>query len=70
MLLKKILDLKLAMREEVEVMFVKVALKPLFDFQEKCKPAKIDKPIEVKQPDQSEISIFSDNEEGDQKQPN
>jgi hypothetical protein len=32
MLLKKILDLKLAMREEVEVMFVKVALKPLYDF--------------------------------------
>jgi hypothetical protein len=51
MLLKKILDLKLALREEVEVMFVKVALKPLYDFQEKCKPTKIEKPIEVKSPD-------------------
>jgi hypothetical protein len=37
MLLKKILELQLPMREEVEILFVKVALKPLFELEKKLK---------------------------------
>jgi len=37
MLLRKILELQLPMREEVEILFVKVALKPLFELEKKLK---------------------------------
>ena len=37
MLLRKILELQIPMREEVEVMFIKVALKPLMELEKKLK---------------------------------
>ena len=59
MLLRKILELQLPMREEVEILFVKVALKPLFELEKKLK-------LTIQPVDKitGEIAIFSDNEEG------
>jgi hypothetical protein len=37
LLLKKVLQLRLPLREEIEVMFIKVALKPLLDLEQKLK---------------------------------
>jgi hypothetical protein len=39
-MLRKVLELKLPMREEIEVLFVKVALKPVIELEHRIKPKK------------------------------
>lgn len=72
----QILKLKLPMREEIEVLFVKAALKPLVDLEQKLKPKETaQKPQEAKSVEETkknvpaELVIFDDHEESTQPLP-